>query len=544
MASYYRADVFPTTERFDVGFRVATIVPEPSAILLLISGVVGALLIRRRLPKAAIILCGSCSCFTLVSDAAETVTIPTVSIGDPGNPSDTEIMTSDQTTGYGSVAYSYRIGATEITNSQYVEFLNAVASTDPYGLYNPRMGTDTWGGIIRSGSAGNYTYAVKSDAIGRGPSGTDYSYANKAVGWTTWFDAIRFTNWLHNGQGSGDTEDGVYTLLGGTPTPSNSDSITRNAGARWFLPTEDEWYKAAFYDGTNGVYYNYPTGDDAAPDNKLPAADTGNSANYGNPTRNGSYPLLDAGAYTLSATHYGTFDQGGSLWEWNESAIISQGSYGRGQRGCAWFCISNGLAAWHRFRRDPAYDNDGLGFRVAAPADLATLPDPANNLVISFDGIGAQPLVLNATSLTSRGLIGQVTLAPNTPTILPITGFALNVGAGFNGSQAFDTSRTLTINGVSEALSQQFRLDIVNFNQVTFSAPEATALTFDLLEAGTVEVTPLGFSIFRGFSGTLEATLQARVVYIPAAIPEPASLAIAALAVSSIVCRAPFYRRH
>ena len=45
-------------------------------------------------------------------------------VGNPGNAADTEVMYTDGTTGYGSVGYNYRIGTTEVTNSQYVEFFN------------------------------------------------------------------------------------------------------------------------------------------------------------------------------------------------------------------------------------------------------------------------------------------------------------------------------------------------------------------------------------------------------------------------------------
>ena len=72
------------------------------------------------------------------------ITIDTVPVGNRGNANDS--------TGYGGVSYDYRIGTTEVTNAQYVEFLNAVAATDPYGLYNTSMGSTTYGGITRSGS--------------------------------------------------------------------------------------------------------------------------------------------------------------------------------------------------------------------------------------------------------------------------------------------------------------------------------------------------------------------------------------------------------
>ena len=64
----------------------------------------------------------------------------------------------------------------------------------------------------------------------------------------SWFSAVRFANWVNNGQGGADTETGAYTLLGGTPILSNDRFISRQPDAKVFLPTEDEWYKAAYYD--------------------------------------------------------------------------------------------------------------------------------------------------------------------------------------------------------------------------------------------------------------------------------------------------------
>jgi formylglycine-generating enzyme required for sulfatase activity len=60
--------------------------------------------------------------------------------------------------GFGTVAYDYRIGAYEVTNSQYVEFLNAKAISDPLTLYNTNMGSNPRGGIARGGNEGSYTY--------------------------------------------------------------------------------------------------------------------------------------------------------------------------------------------------------------------------------------------------------------------------------------------------------------------------------------------------------------------------------------------------
>src|SRR5512145_1446542 len=80
------------------------------------------------------------------------VTMEMVTVGDTNNP-------VDPTTGYGSVGHHYQFGKFEVYNSQYVAFLNAVADTDSFGLYNTSMSSDARGGIDRSGSPGSYTYS-------------------------------------------------------------------------------------------------------------------------------------------------------------------------------------------------------------------------------------------------------------------------------------------------------------------------------------------------------------------------------------------------
>jgi hypothetical protein len=135
---------------------------------------------------------------------ARAVTIDMVTVGDAGNVADT--------TGYGAVGYEYRIGKYEVTIGQYTEFLNAVAKSDPYGLYATEMAnTPAIAGIDRTGSAGSYIYTVKNPVgVTAGQSG-----ANRPITFVSWFDAARFANWMHNGQGTGSTETGAYTLVGG-----------------------------------------------------------------------------------------------------------------------------------------------------------------------------------------------------------------------------------------------------------------------------------------------------------------------------------------
>jgi formylglycine-generating enzyme required for sulfatase activity/Leucine-rich repeat (LRR) protein len=166
-----------------------------------------------------------------------------VLVGDAGNAADSD--------GYGSVAEEYRIGRYEVTNDEYTAFLNAVASVDTYSLYSDGM-SGTRGGIIRSGVSGSYSYSVKPN------------YGNKPVNWVSWFDCARYCNWLHNGSlGAGSTEDGSYTLVGAV------DAVSKNASAKYHIPTENEWHKAAYYtpnkNGTGPGYWLYATQSDSAP---------------------------------------------------------------------------------------------------------------------------------------------------------------------------------------------------------------------------------------------------------------------------------------
>ena len=91
----------------------------------------------------------------LCSVAAHAEPIQWVTVGDPGNASDTDPA------GYGAVATSFQIMKYEFTNQQYTDFLNSVAATDTYSLYNANMGSNAVGGITRSGQEGSYSYSVK-----------------------------------------------------------------------------------------------------------------------------------------------------------------------------------------------------------------------------------------------------------------------------------------------------------------------------------------------------------------------------------------------
>lgn len=297
---------------------------------------------------------------TLPRVFAQAVSIETVTVGNPGNAPDTRY----ETPGYGAVGYTYKIGKYEVTAAQYTEFLNAVARTDAYGLYNPSMGSSRSGcKIERSGSPGSYTYSVAADR------------ANRPVNYVSWGDAARFANWLHNGQpnsGAQDfatTEDGSYYLNGAT-SDAQLLAVTRKPSATWVIPSEDEWYKTAYHknDGITGNYWDYPTGTNSVPSNVVTYPDSGNNANFfdmhsqtwciGPP-----YYATPVGEFENSESPYGTFDQGGNVFEWNEA--IRNGTQ-RGARGGVYGYTEHWMSAAMRTSYDPAIEvGDGLGFRLA-----------------------------------------------------------------------------------------------------------------------------------------------------------------------------------
>ncbi len=282
------------------------------------------------------------------SIASASITIPRVPIGNPGN-------AADPRTGYGSVAYTYAIGTTEVTNAQYTAFLNAKAATNTYSLYNTNMAF-SYGGITRTGSSGSFRYSTVS---GR---------ENNPVNFVSFWDACRFANWLHNGQGSGDTETGAYTL---TADGISANTITRNAGWQWAVTSENEWYKAAYHQPANaggpaGNYYLYPTSSDTI--------DT-TQANYGDLNGN----TKPAGSY--AANYYGTFDMGGNVWEWNET--INFGS-NRGLRGASFTTLdATFLRSTSGNAGIPTNELSSFGFRVTQ------VPTPTSGALLTIGGLAA-----------------------------------------------------------------------------------------------------------------------------------------------------------
>ena len=144
-----------------------------------------------------------------------------------------------------------------------------------------------------------------------------------------------------------------------------------------FLPTEDEWYKAAYYQGggAGAGYWDYATQSDDPPVAEAPPGGD-SSANYQLPDESlavGSpYYNTVVGAYVLSQSAYGTRDQNGNLWEWNESQVGPN----RNIRGGSWFSDAIHLAASCRFSAGyaPANHDSNVGFRVAGLSESPSSP--------------------------------------------------------------------------------------------------------------------------------------------------------------------------
>ena len=274
---------------------------------------------------------------------ANAFTIQFVSVGNTENTSDT--------TGYGAVNYAYKIGKYEITVSQYVKFLNAKAKSNNSLIWDDSYSAINF--IERSGVNGAYVYSIR------------WNGEQRPMCQVSWFDVARYCNWLHNGaREESSMENGAYNLNG-----TNERVVGKNNNAEYWVPTENEWYKAAYYDpeknkafGGGGGYYSFATRSSAI------STDIATYARRSNIyTQNIPYTGTTlVGTYANYPSYYGTFDQTGNVGEWTDGEILLLGQTQKVERGGWWTNeYENVQSKLGRFGYDPSTRNDYFGIRLA-----------------------------------------------------------------------------------------------------------------------------------------------------------------------------------
>jgi len=266
-------------------------------------------------------------------------TVDFVNIGNAGNAADT--------TTYGAVPYEYRASIYEISQ-------DAITKATASGMAN-----------VTAGAWSN----------------------NQPAANISWYEAAAFVNFLNTNSGKTAAYDLTFSSGSWSMALWSSEqawtaggtNLYRNKDAFYFLPSENEWYKAAYYNAAGTNYFLYPTASSSAPAAVASGTNAG-SAVYNNAA---SVPALVDSAGGLSP--YGTMGQGGNVWEWNESAFAganSSSSEERAVRGGSWLNTEDALRSSFRIALDPSGEGGIFGVRVAS------VPEPSTYALLLIAGAG------------------------------------------------------------------------------------------------------------------------------------------------------------
>ena len=296
-----------------------------------------------------------------------TFDIDFMTIGNAGNVNDARYSTP----GYGRVTYEYQISKYEISR----DMINKANNIGMLGITHVDAGVNP-----------------------------DFP-----AGGVSWYEAAKFVNWLNTSQGHEEAYkfDSVGNLLLWDVADAwtlGGQNLYRNKGCYYFLPSEDEWYKAAYYDPATGVYYDYPTGGNVVP-GLIGSGNPNGEANYG------SRYLVDVNM-AGSESPYGTVGQGGNVWEWLESAydgINDDRAEGRALHGGSWYELSSGGYLLAKYRYGPisaGADNFNIGFRIAAVVPAFPIGVAGGDLT----GLYPAPSIRAGAVTTAKIAAGAVTL--------------------------------------------------------------------------------------------------------------------------------------
>jgi len=267
----------------------------------------------------AVVVCMMAANFAS-ADTIRGIGIDFVTIGNPGNIGDTRAEANPY--GCGAVGYGYRIGKYEVTATQW-QTINTAA--------------------------------------GIGDSG-DWSGDQPAASFS-WYEAAQFCNYLT----SGNKYSGAYKFdISGNFQSIDRVSSISTYGTTYVIPTEDEWYKAAYFKPNASGYSLYANGTSTAPI-------AGVNSNYNDTIGGVPWDITNG-----TQEQNGTFDMMGNVWEWNETLI--GGSY-RGLRGASCFSADRYIRSSDWVDVSPDLEDYGIGFRVAS------VPEPASAAIMTLAGL-------------------------------------------------------------------------------------------------------------------------------------------------------------